>query len=125
MDFTGYNNSPMDSEVDLMKCLRCGVCCTMHQAIASCEETQRIISFLKITMREWEKLNSEPRWHSDNSYLIRHSNNACIFLKRANNVSYCDINPVKPSCCTDWTPSLNKKECCNGLVKYWESTLNK
>ena len=100
-----------------MQCLRCGICCTRHQAITSLEEARRIASYLGITMHEWEKEYSEPKWKSDKNYLIRHVNGSCIFLKYDKNISYCDIHPVKPSCCNDWITSLDKKECFEGFSK--------
>ncbi len=98
-----------------MECLRCGVCCTRHQAITGLKEAQGIASYLGISLHEWEELYSEPKWHSDNSHLIRHVNGACIFLRYAEQVSCCEIQLVKPSCCSDWIPNLDKKECLEGL----------
>ncbi len=100
-----------------MRCLRCGVCCTRHQAIASLEEAQRIASYLNIAVHEWKKAYSELKWQSDNSYLIRHIKGACIFLRYDKNMSYCDIQTVKPACCNDWIPDLDKKECHEGLSR--------
>jgi Fe-S-cluster containining protein len=100
-----------------MECIRCGICCTRYQAIVSLEEVQQIASYLGISMNEWVKLYCEPRWHSHKNYLIRHVNAACIFLKYTGNMSYCDIQPVKPSCCYDWIPCLENKECQDGLRK--------
>lgn len=101
-----------------MSCLRCGICCTRHQSIVSFEEAQRIASYLGITMHDWVKAYSDQKWPSDNNYLIRHVDSACIFLKYDKDMSYCDIQPCKPSCCADWIPSLEKKECRQGLSKY-------
>jgi Fe-S-cluster containining protein len=100
-----------------MKCLRCGICCHRHQAIITLKELQRIVSYLNITELEWEREYSEPKWPSDKNRLIRHVNGACVFLKYTDNVSYCDIQPVKPSCCKEWMPGLDKKECLEGLAK--------
>ncbi len=100
-----------------MECLRCGVCCSKHQALVGPQEAQRIAAYLNITPDEWQKTYSEPKWHSDNNYLIRHDDGACIFLKFADDISYCAIQKVKPQCCIDWMPGADKKECLEGLGK--------
>ena len=98
-----------------MKCLRCGICCTKHQAIINFTEAERIAAYLDITAYDLKQLYSEPNWHSEKSYLLRQVDGACIFLKYNNNTTCCAIQPVKPSCCTDWMPGLDKKECSEGL----------
>ena len=100
-----------------MDCIHCGICCTRYQAIVSLEEVQQIASYLHISMNECVKLYCEPRWHSHYNYLIRHVNESCIFLKYSGNISYCDIQPIKPSCCRNWIPSPENKECKEGLRK--------
>ena len=108
-----------------MECIRCGICCTRYQAIVSLDEVQQIASYLGISMNEWVKLYSEPRWHSHKNYLILHVNAACIFLKYAGKISYCDVQPVKPSCCYDWIPCPENKECREGLRKNIEAFIKK
>jgi hypothetical protein len=108
---SGLNTCPME-------CIRCGVCCAKHHAIVSLDEVQQIASHLGISVGEWVKLYSEPRWHSQNNYLIRHVNSACIFLRFVGEMSYCEIQSVKPSCCYDWIPCLGNKECREGLRKH-------
>jgi Fe-S-cluster containining protein len=98
-------------------CLRCGICCTRHQAITSLKESRRIAYYLKITECEWVEEYSDPRWRSDKNRLIRHINGKCVFLKYDGDISYCVIQPVKPSCCRNWTPSLNQKECLEGFSR--------
>ena len=124
-DFNPLQNTRTSSnrKTEDIECLRCGTCCIRHQAITSPEEAKRIAAYLSLTIQEWEKAYSEPRWHSHKNYLIRHINDACIFLKYDNDMSYCDIQPVKPSCCTDWIPNLYKKECREGLRKHSGMTI--
>jgi len=104
-----------------INCLRCGICCTKHQAIVSLEEAQKIASHLDITMHDWELAYADPKWLSTSNYLIRHVNSACIFLKYDENMSYCDIQTCKPACCADWMPAFEKKECRQGLSIYKET----
>ncbi len=100
-----------------MECIRCGICCTRYQAIVSLDDIQKIASYLGISIDEWVKQYSEPRWHSHKNYLIRHVNSACIFLGYVEKMSYCDIQSVKPSCCYDWISCLENKECREGVRK--------
>lgn len=100
-----------------MECNRCGICCTRYEAIVDIDAVQQIASYLRISTDEWVKLYSEPRWRSHKNYLIRHVNAACIFLRHEREISYCDIHPVKPSCCYDWMPGLENKECREGMKR--------
>ncbi len=100
-----------------IECIRCGICCIRYQAIACLNEIQIIASYLCISIDEWVKQYSEPRWPNHKNYLIRHVNSACIFLRYVEEMSYCDIQPVKPSCCYDWIPCQGNKECREGLRK--------
>ena len=111
LNSSGLNTCPME-------CIRCGVCCAKHHAIVSLDEVQQIASYLGISMDEWVKVYSEPRWQSQKNYLIRHVNSACIFLRFVGEMSYCKIQSVKPSCCYDWIPCLGNKECREGLRKH-------
>jgi Fe-S-cluster containining protein len=97
-----------------MKCRRCGVCCTRHQASVLSEDVQRIASFLGITPEDWQTLYDDPRWEYDNYRLIRHVNGACAFLKYEEGLASCSIYPVRPACCSDWLPGEDKRECKQG-----------
>ncbi len=98
-----------------MECMRCGICCTRYQAIAGIDEMRRIAAYLGISDEEWINLYSEPRWHSDKNYLIRHVDSACIFLGYGDGISFCGIHPVRSSCCSEWVPGMDKAECREGM----------
>ncbi len=98
-----------------MACLRCGTCCTRHQAIASLTEARRIARHLDIKTADFVNSYTDPRWHSSKNYLIRHAGGACIFHQYRQEVSHCLIHPVKPACCLEWAPHPTKKECREGL----------
>ena len=100
-----------------MECLRCGNCCTQHPAFASPEEIRRINIYLGITIDTWHQryAGEGPDYHSH--FPIRQINGACVFLKKYGVKYSCDIQPVKPDCCIDWIPSLDKKECREGFDK--------
>jgi Fe-S-cluster containining protein len=118
LDHRQYATESLSLKTYSIECLRCGICCMRHQAITSLREAQQITAYLNISESQWVRDYSDPRWPSDKNCLIRHINGKCIFLKYDNHMSYCDIQSVKPSCCRNWTPSLIKNECFEGLIKY-------
>ncbi len=100
-----------------MECLRCGVCCTIHQAFVFEEDIKRITSYLGITRDEWMQRYDDSRWHYSQYNLIRHVNGACAFLTYEGNLATCVIQEVKPNCCRDWEPGPDRKECREGIEK--------
>ena len=60
------------------------------------------------------------------SFLLRHWNGACVFLERieARKLTRCLIHSFKPSACREWTPSLYRRDCQEGLIKYWGLTVS-
>jgi hypothetical protein len=40
-------------------------------------------------------------------------------------MTHCLIQPFKPSSCREWKPSLYRRECREGLVKYWQLTVSR
>jgi Fe-S-cluster containining protein len=100
-----------------MACRRCGVCCTMHQAFVTPVDIDRIISYLGITMHDWEELYDDARWRYSEYRLIRHVDGACAFLTFNGGLSACKIHSVKPACCADWQPGPERTECKEGMEK--------
>jgi Fe-S-cluster containining protein len=98
-----------------MECLRCGNCCTQHPAFASPGEIQRINSYLGITMDEWQRRYAGEGPDYYNHFPVRQVNGACVFLRKRGSKYACAIHPVKPDCCADWEPGLDKKECREGF----------
>jgi Fe-S-cluster containining protein len=49
-----------------------------------------------------------------------------VFLEqvKGSNKTSCLIHNVKPMACLEWTPSLYRRECQEGLVKYWSLTVS-
>lgn len=103
-----------DVKSEPMECRRCGVCCTRHQAFVNPEDIVRIISFLGITMEDWERLYDDSRWQFSEYRLIRHVNGACAFLEYTGGLANCAIHPVKPACCAAWKPGPDRTECQEG-----------
>jgi Fe-S-cluster containining protein len=100
-----------------MDCLRCGVCCTLHQAFVKPDEVPRITAFLGIGADEWERSYADPRWEYSDYGLIRHVSGACAFLTREGGFAACHIHQVKPACCVAWAPGPDRKECRLGMER--------
>jgi Fe-S-cluster containining protein len=105
----------MQDNNETMECLRCGTCCTVHQAFVTGEDIERISAFLGITPDEWRREYDDPRWQHSQYNLIRHVKGACVFLTYESGAAACTIQPVKPKCCRDWEPAPDRKECRVGL----------
>lgn len=105
------------NNTDPMECLRCGTCCTIHQAFVSDEDIERITAYLGLSREEWTRAYDDPRWRYSQYNLIRHVNGACAFLNYDKGLATCTIQPVKPGCCHDWEPGADRKECRTGLEK--------
>jgi len=104
-------------EPEVMECRRCGVCCTRHQAFVTPMDIDRILHFLGITINDWEERYDDSRWQYSEYRLIRHVNGACAFLNFEDGLACCAIHTVKPSCCANWKPGLDKKECREGIKR--------
>jgi Fe-S-cluster containining protein len=104
-----------DSGQEKMECLRCGICCTRHQAFVTAEDIERITASLGITVDEWERQYDDSRWRYSEYNLIRHVNGGCAFLTYKDGVAACAIHPVKPECCRNWAPGPGRRECREGL----------
>ena len=100
-----------------MECLRCGNCCTQHPAFVSPEEIRRINTYLGITADEWRRLYAGEGADYHNHFPVRQINGTCVFLKKHGSKYSCAIQPVKPECCINWEPSLDKKECREGMER--------
>ena len=105
---------------ELMECLRCGTCCTMHQAFVSVKDIERISAYLGIASGDWQREYDDPKWRYSRYNLIRHVNGACAFLTSDGGATACTIQQVKPKCCREWEPEPDRKECRQGLEKVAE-----
>jgi len=108
-------------------CFRCGVCCTRYQVRLSLVEARQIADEFGFDWDEWLDRYVDQRWPGTDSFLLRHCNGACVFLERieTRDVTRCLIHSFKPSACREWTPSLYRRDCQEGLVKYWQLTVSR
>jgi Fe-S-cluster containining protein len=107
-------------------CFRCGVCCRRYQARLNITEAKRIADGLGISLDEFSNKYLDHRWPGKESFLLRHIRGACIFLKRSRNrkLHNCLIHSFRPSSCEEWTPGLHRRECQQGLTRYWGLGVN-
>lgn len=98
-------------------CFRCGICCTYYQAPLTPEDIDNLASALGI---------SRPKCISRyalkvpirEGYLLKKTEKGCLFLAwDADGKARCTIYPSRPRACREWTPSLSKPECLEGLAK--------
>lgn len=107
-------------------CFRCGECCARYQVCLSLMEAQCIADDLGLSLDAFLDKYVDQRWHGPESFLLRQRDGACIFLGHTedSNKTTCLIHQVKPARCREWTPSLHRRECRDGLVKYWKLTVS-
>ena len=98
-------------------CFRCGICCTCYHAPLTPEDINNIASSLgtsrsKFISRYARKVPIKE------GYLLKHTEEGCVFLSwDADRKARCTIHPSRPLACREWTPSLAKPECLEGLAK--------
>ena len=108
-------------------CFRCGVCCTRYQVCLSLVEAQQIADKLGFAWDDWLDRYVDQGWPEVGSLLLRQCAGACVFLEpvEGSNMTHCLIQPFKPWSCREWEPSLYRRECREGLVKYWQLTVSR
>ena len=98
-------------------CFRCGICCTRYQAPITREDIDNIASGLgksrsNVISRYALKVATKE------GYLLKRTKKGCVFLAwDGDGKARCIIHPVRPKACREWTPSLSKPECLEGLAK--------
>ena len=104
-------------------CLCCGTCCSRYQPRISLAEVDTIASNLNFTTDQFIEQYTDQRWPGTQSFLIKHVNSACVFLKPSENgqLKICSIHAFKPACCLDWQAGADRQECQEGLSKKCDS----
>ena len=116
----------VEKETGIISCFRCGVCCTGRQVRLDLMEARRICDGLGLNWYVFLSNYTDPKWSGNDSYLLRQQDGACILLKNTD-IPYCKVciaHMFKPSACREWSPSLYRRECQQGLAKYWRLTVN-
>jgi len=107
-------------------CFRCGVCCSGYQVQMTLAEAKELAGKLGV---EWQTFASEyldHRWPGRDTVVLRHDNFRCLFLDQpADSVfGLCRIHKFKPLACQAWHASLDRKECRQGLSRYWNLSVD-
>jgi Fe-S-cluster containining protein len=102
-------------------CFRCGVCCMKYSPRVSTAEAEHIAESLEVSLEDFLERYVDDSWFEPGYYLLDTQDGACIFLAETkdNRVFSCLIHPVRPEVCREWQPGLERKECLEGLQKYW------
>ena len=106
-------------------CFRCGVCCTRYQPPVTLAEVKTIATALGISLDAFLDRYIDDSWPGSEYYLLDTYDEACVFLEydEESKVASCRIHPVRPQACRKWAASLSRKECQEGLVRYWGLTV--
>ena len=111
----------------LIPCFCCGVCCTKYHVRLNLIEAHRIADGLRITWNEFVGEYTDQYYPGAESFLLQRRDGACVFLGCTTDtchISRCLIHSFKPSSCRDWEPSLYRRDCREGLGRYWELEIN-
>jgi Fe-S-cluster containining protein len=98
-------------------CFRCGICCTCYQAPLEPEDVENIASALGISGSDCISRYAHKAPIKE-GYLLKQTRRGCVFLTRdEDGKACCSIYPSRPKACREWTPSLSRPECLEGLAK--------
>jgi Fe-S-cluster containining protein len=98
-------------------CFRCGICCTCYQPPLAPEDIENIASALGISRAKCLSKYA-VKVPIKEGYLLKYTKMGCVFLAwDADGKARCTIHPSRPKACREWTPSLAKPECIEGLAK--------
>ena len=98
-------------------CFRCGICCTCYHAPLTTEEMNKIASTLGISHSKFISRYAR-KVPIKEGYLLKHTKKGCVFLAwDADGKARCTIHPSRPLACREWSPTLGKSECLEGLAK--------
>jgi Fe-S-cluster containining protein len=105
------------AEQTSIPCFRCGICCTCYQPPLTAEDIENIVSALGISGAKCISKYA-VKVPIKEGYLLKRTKKGCIFLAwDADGKARCTIYPSRPKACREWTPSLSKPECLEGLAK--------
>ena len=107
-------------------CFCCGICCSDYQPHLDMRESQTIANHLGISLQQFFNDCTDPRWPGTDTHLLLHKDGMCLFLEQKEGKArwLCRIHAFKPAACRQWTASLSRKECRQGLSRYWGLSVN-
>lgn len=106
---------PVEMPEPAIECFRCGICCLRYQPRVSIEEIDLLARGLNLFRDE---VISRYIQVTVVGYLIRHGRKGCIFLgwEEGGTKATCRVHPFRPEACRNWTASLSRPECRDGLA---------
>jgi len=105
------------TEQALIPCFRCGICCTCYNPPLTTDDIGNIASALGISRSKCISKYARKAPIKE-GYLLKHTKKGCVFLGwDTDGKARCTIYPSRPKACREWTPSLAKPECREGLAK--------
>ena len=105
------------TEQTSIPCFRCGICCTSYHSPLTPEDIDNIASALGISRSKCISKYA-VKVPIKEGYLLKHTKKGCVFLAwDADGKARCTIHPSRPKACREWTPSLSKPECLEGLAE--------
>jgi Fe-S-cluster containining protein len=98
-------------------CFRCGICCTCYNPPLTTQDIDNIASALGISRSKCISKYAH-KVPIKEGYLLKHTKKGCVFLAwDADGKAGCTVYPSRPKACREWTASLSKPECLEGLAK--------
>ena len=84
-------------------------------------EMQILANSLGLNVQAFVDNYLDPRWPGTETVVVRHIAGKCPFLEQPERSVFglCRIHQFKPFCCRQWQASLDRKECRQGLSRYW------
>lgn len=110
-----------DKGDNVFPCFCCGVCCTDYQPHLELTESKNLADHLGISLQKFIDDYTDPRWPGTDTHLLRHRDGICLFLEKKEGRAnwLCRIHAFKPDACLQWAAGPEKKECREGLSRYW------
>jgi Fe-S-cluster containining protein len=107
-------------------CFLCGVCCSKFHVRIEFNEAHRIAEKIGVTWEYFLENHTEPSWPGVNSFLMKRRDGKCLFLTNGPQPGslVCSIHTFKPASCTEWNSNMLRRECQEGLAKYWDLTVD-
>jgi Fe-S-cluster containining protein len=102
-------------------CFCCGICCSDYQVHLELTEAKEIADRLGVSLQNFLDDYTDHRWPGVSSYLLRHNAGRCVFLEQEQGsaTGLCRIHAFKPIACRQWSASPYRRECRQGLLRYW------
>lgn len=125
----GMKELPVDNDAPKgigLSCFRCGICCMKYSPRVTVAEAEHIAESLGVSLEVFLERYVDDSWFEPEYYLLDTQDGACIFLAETedNRMKSCCIHPIRPRVCREWQLGLDRKECLEGLEKYWGLTVD-